>query len=156
MISTKTHYETYNDELLIIFEAIKTWKYYLKDCKYKVLVLTNHKTFVNLWIIRVWAFVRSSKLKNFLDLIFESIITRKRLTELQMHCLISFRRIKPKKMSYKLKTLRFFISYSSYWPMPVSQASAPQPSYCYYIKPLSMGSTFYTSFKNSKTISKVN
>ena len=34
--------QTYNSELLAIVEAFKTWQHYLEDCKYKVLVLTNH------------------------------------------------------------------------------------------------------------------
>lgn len=32
----------YNQELLAIIEAFKIWRYYLKDCKYQVLMLTDH------------------------------------------------------------------------------------------------------------------
>ena len=42
MILIETQYETHNGELLAIVKVFKTWKYYLKSCKYKVLVLTNH------------------------------------------------------------------------------------------------------------------
>ena len=42
MISAKTWYKTYNGELLAIVEAFKTWRHFLKDCKQKVLILTNH------------------------------------------------------------------------------------------------------------------
>ena len=42
MITAKTQYETHNSELLAIVEAFKTWRHYLKDCKHKVLVLTDH------------------------------------------------------------------------------------------------------------------
>ena len=36
------HYETYDAELLAIIKALKNWYYYLEDCQYKVLILTNH------------------------------------------------------------------------------------------------------------------
>ena len=42
MISTKTWYKTHNGELLAIVEAFKIWRHYLKSCKHKVFVLTNH------------------------------------------------------------------------------------------------------------------
>lgn len=42
MIFTKTYYKTYNPELLAIIEIFKTWHHYLKDCKYKVLALTDY------------------------------------------------------------------------------------------------------------------
>ena len=42
MIPAKTKYKTYDIELLAIVKAFKTWRHYLKDCKYKVLVLTDH------------------------------------------------------------------------------------------------------------------
>lgn len=42
MIFAGTRYETYNRELLVIVEVFKTWKYYLEDCKYKVLLLTDY------------------------------------------------------------------------------------------------------------------
>ena len=41
MIPAKTQYKTHDDELLAIVEAFKVWQYYLKDCKHKVLMLTN-------------------------------------------------------------------------------------------------------------------
>ncbi len=42
MILTETRYEIYDGELLAIVEAFKTWRYYLEDCKHKVLVLTDY------------------------------------------------------------------------------------------------------------------
>ena len=60
MISAKTWYKSYNNKLLVIIEAFITWQYYLKDCKYKVLVFTNHNNFCrfmdikNLSFCQVW------------------------------------------------------------------------------------------------------
>ena len=42
MILTETWYKTHNDKLLAIVKVFKTWQQYLKDCKYKVLVLTDY------------------------------------------------------------------------------------------------------------------
>ncbi len=41
MIPTETWYKTYNQELLAIVEAFKTWRYYLKGCKYEIFVLID-------------------------------------------------------------------------------------------------------------------
>ena len=42
MILTETCYETHNGKFLVIVEAFKTWRHYLKGCKHKVLVFNNH------------------------------------------------------------------------------------------------------------------
>ena len=42
MIPAKTWYKIYNNELLTIVEAFKTWRHHLEGCKYKVLVFTNY------------------------------------------------------------------------------------------------------------------
>ncbi len=42
MILVETWYETHNRELLAIFEAFKTWKHYLKDCKHEFVILSDH------------------------------------------------------------------------------------------------------------------
>ena len=42
IILAKTQYKTHNDELLAIVEAFKTWQNYLKGCKHKIFVFTNH------------------------------------------------------------------------------------------------------------------
>ena len=42
MISAETQYKTQNSELLAIVEMFKTWRHYLKSCKYEVFVLTDH------------------------------------------------------------------------------------------------------------------
>ena len=42
IISAETRYETHNGKLLAIFEALKTWRYYLEGCKYEVFILMDH------------------------------------------------------------------------------------------------------------------
>ncbi len=42
MILAETWYKIHNQELLAIIEAFKTWRHYLEDCKYEVLVFTDH------------------------------------------------------------------------------------------------------------------
>ena len=41
MIPVKTWYKTYDDKLLAIVEAFKTWHHYLEGCKHEVLVFTD-------------------------------------------------------------------------------------------------------------------
>ena len=42
IILAKTWYETHDNELLAIVEALKTWKHYLMGCKNEILVFTDH------------------------------------------------------------------------------------------------------------------
>lgn len=42
MIPARTRYKTYDQELLVIIEAFKIQRYYLKGYKYKVLVFTDY------------------------------------------------------------------------------------------------------------------
>ena len=42
MILAKTRYKTHNGELLVLVEAFKTWRHYLKSCKHKILILIDH------------------------------------------------------------------------------------------------------------------
>lgn len=42
IIPAQTKYKTHNSNFLAIIEVFKMWKYYLKDYKYKVLVLLNY------------------------------------------------------------------------------------------------------------------
>ncbi len=42
MIPAETWYKTHDSELLAIIEAFKTWRHYLKGCKYEILELTDH------------------------------------------------------------------------------------------------------------------
>ena len=42
MIPAETRYQIYNSELLAIVEAFKTWRHYLRDCKYEFFVLTDY------------------------------------------------------------------------------------------------------------------
>ena len=42
MIPVETRYKTYNQELLAVVEAFKTWNHYMEGSKFEVLVFTNH------------------------------------------------------------------------------------------------------------------
>ncbi len=42
MIPTEIWYKIHDGELLAIVEAFKTWKYYFKNYKYEVFMLTDH------------------------------------------------------------------------------------------------------------------
>ena len=39
----KLNYNTYNKELLVIFETFKIWQYYLENLAYSINIVTNHK-----------------------------------------------------------------------------------------------------------------
>ena len=56
MIPAKTWYKSYDGELLAIVEEFKTWRHYLKDCKHKVLVLTDHN--------KLWQFMDTKSLSS--------------------------------------------------------------------------------------------
>ena len=43
MILAETKYKTHNNKFLDIVKAFKIWRHYLKDCKYKILIFTDHK-----------------------------------------------------------------------------------------------------------------
>ena len=111
--------------------------------------LPTIETSVNLWIERIWALVRFVRPKSSLGIIFELIIVRKKPIELQTRCLVSLRGIKPKKTSYELKTLGFSLNCSAHWRMPIFQALATQPSYCYSIECSSLARTSYLNYINS-------
>ena len=42
MIFAQTYYKPQNWKLLAIIEQFNTWRYYLKSCKYKVFLFTDH------------------------------------------------------------------------------------------------------------------
>lgn len=42
MIIVETWYKIYNGKFLAIVEAFKTWRYYLEDYKYEILVLIDY------------------------------------------------------------------------------------------------------------------
>ena len=42
IILVEIQYKTYNNELLAIIEALKTWRHYLEGYKHVILVLINH------------------------------------------------------------------------------------------------------------------
>ena len=62
MILAETRYKTYNDELLAIIEAFKTWYHYLKSYNHKVIIFTDYNNFyhfmnmksLSFWQVR-WA-----------------------------------------------------------------------------------------------------
>lgn len=56
MISTKTKTKIYNQKLLTMIEAFKTWCHYLKSFKYKVFILINYNNFY--LFIYIKSFVR--------------------------------------------------------------------------------------------------
>ena len=41
--AAELNYDTYNKELLAIFEAFKIWQHYLEDPAYSIDVITDHK-----------------------------------------------------------------------------------------------------------------
>jgi len=46
MILAETNYDIYNKELLAVVTALQEWKVYLKDFKYPVKMLTDHKNLI--------------------------------------------------------------------------------------------------------------
>ena len=42
MTDIKTHYEAHDRELLAIIEVLKHWQHYLKECRYPVIVKSDH------------------------------------------------------------------------------------------------------------------
>ncbi len=56
MIPAETRYETHNQELLPIIEALKTFHHYLESYKYKVLVLTDHNNLCQFMDIKILSF----------------------------------------------------------------------------------------------------
>ena len=45
MIPAETRYKTHNSEFLAIVKAFKTWRHYLEESQYEMLVLTNYNNF---------------------------------------------------------------------------------------------------------------
>jgi hypothetical protein len=43
MIPAETNYDIYDKELLVIVTALQEWRIYLKNSKYLVKMLTDHK-----------------------------------------------------------------------------------------------------------------
>ena len=51
IIPAKTQHKTHDTELLVIVEVFKTWRHYLKGCKYEAFILTNQNNlqqFINI------------------------------------------------------------------------------------------------------------
>ena len=101
-------------ELLAIVEAFKTWRHYLKGCKYKVLMLTNHKNLCRFMDTNSLSFRQSVGPRSSPGIIFGLIIVKIRQIGLQMHSLVFLEETRMKKKSFKLRTLQFFIVCSLY------------------------------------------
>ena len=129
MISAKTCYETHNNKFSAIFEAFKTWRHYLEGCKYKVFVLIDHNNLCWFMETKSWNF-KTSLLgsKNSLITTFELIIVNARHMKLLMSCLNILSKVRKRKRLSEWTTSRSYTACSSYWPMPVFQASASKPS----------------------------
>ena len=52
MILAKNKYEIFNNKLLAIIEAFKTWKHYLQKSQHKELVLNDNNNFCKLMDIK--------------------------------------------------------------------------------------------------------
>ena len=80
----------------------------------------------------------------------------KKPTELQTRYLASHRGSKSKKISYKLKIVRFFINYSLHWQMPASRASASPETFLHSTEFSSTKRTSYLSYNSIETCYKPN
>ena len=74
--------------------------------------------------------------------------------ELLMPCLNTFSKVQRKKRPSEPRTSKSCTVCSPRWPMPASQALAPQSSYHHSTEFSSMEPTFYPSFDNFGIISK--
>lgn len=61
MIPAKTYYKTHNSKFFVIIKALKTWKLYLKDCKYKGFILINHNNLQYFININFFSFFLNNK-----------------------------------------------------------------------------------------------
>ena len=75
----------------------------------RFLFLLSIIIFVNSWIQKTWAFVRSAGPKSSFNIIFKSIIVRKKLIIRLMLCFASPRETRPRKKRSKMRILKFFI-----------------------------------------------
>ena len=53
MIPAKIGYQSHDTKLLAIFKVFKTWRHYLENCKYKILVLTNYNNLYQFMNIKI-------------------------------------------------------------------------------------------------------
>lgn len=119
IILVKTCYKTHNIELLTIIETFKTWWYYLKVYRYKILIFTDYNNLKQFIDKKTSVPDKSGKLKKFFITIFKSIIIKKRQIWLQMPYLAIFRGILKKKIFLALKILKFFIICNFCWLIAV-------------------------------------
>ena len=154
MIPAETCYETHDDDLLAIFEAFKTWKYYLEGCKHKVLVLIDYNKLRQFMDTKSMSSRQVRWAQSSLDIIFGLIIVRTRPMGLQMLSLTSLTGVRMKKKSFELRILEFFIVCSLCWQMQAIQASTSQPSYCYSTVCSSVARTSYFNRVNSEICSE--
>ena len=109
IIPAETQYKTHDGELLAIVEAFKRLQHYLKICKHKVLVLTDHNNLRRFMDMKSLSFRQVHWARSSPGITFGLIIARARRMGLQMHCLVFFRETRMKKKSFELRTLEFFI-----------------------------------------------
>ena len=119
MILAETRYNTHNSELLAIIGAFKTWWHYLKGCKHEVFVLIDYNNLCQFIDTKSLALVRFGRLRNSLDTIFKSIITKARPMELQTLYFAFHREVLRRKKSFKLRILKFLIVCSFHWQVQV-------------------------------------
>ena len=109
MILAKTCYKTPNGELLAIVEAFKTWKHYLKGCKYKVLVFTDHnnpRQFMDAKSLSSGQVRWAQKLSHY-HFWIDYYQSKANKAADMLSCFPQ--RNWSKKISFELKTLKFFI-----------------------------------------------
>ena len=117
MILAKTRYKTYDDELLAIVKAFKTWRYYLKGCKYEVLVLTDYNNLHCFMDIKSLS-SRQVRWAQKLSWYHFQIDYRQGKANATANASSQFlQRVKMMKMSSKLRMAESFTVYRIHWPM---------------------------------------
>ena len=109
MILAKTWYKTHNNELLAIVEAFKTWRYYLKNCKYKILVLTNYNNLCRFIDRKNLSFSQVWWAQELFCYYFQIDYCQGKANGAANALSHFFRETKTKKKNFKLKKLEFFM-----------------------------------------------
>lgn len=104
---------------------------------------------------------RFSRFKSFLVTFSKSITAKVRQMQLQIPCFAILKKIWKKKIFLGLKTHKFFIAYSFWWPMPAFQILSSQIqilfwTYHFCIRSLYVGLLFYLSCINLGICSNLN
>ena len=109
MILVETYYKIYDQELLAIVEAFKTWRHYLKGYKYEVFVLIDHNNLRQFMDIKSLSFCQVRWAQELSWYTIKSIITRERLMLRLMPCFASHKEVRLRKKHSKMRILKFFI-----------------------------------------------